>query len=144
MIAFSKKTRITLLIVVGAILLTALLVVWGMVMVKTVVRLRTTNGYLTPYGERAVVYLSENEAFAEEYGKATLHVKSYTYSYLDPKKYTPLPFGPQYPPTAEDFEAELAYLTVEVRFSGIHSVDVLFEKTPEGRLEVTGWEDADK
>ena len=48
------------------------------------------------------------------------------------------------PATAEEFEAELAYLTIEVRFSAIHSVNVRFEKTPDGSLEITGWEDADK
>jgi hypothetical protein len=31
-----------------------------------------------------------------------------------------------------------------VRFSAIHSVYVRFEKTPEGSLEITGWEDADE
>lgn len=144
MTALSKKTRITLLILAGAILLTALLAVWGVIMVNTLTRHRLMNSYLAPYSERATAYLAENEAFTEEYGEVTLRVKSYTYSYLDPKKYTPLPFGPGCPATAEDFEAELAYLTIEVRFSGIHSVNVFFEKTPDGSLEITGWESDDK
>ena len=144
MTALSKKTRITLLIVAGAILLTALLAVWGMVMAHMLTRQRTEHEYLTPYSEKAIAYLTENQAFTEEYGEVTLRIKSYTYSYLDPKKYTPLPFGPGCPTTAEDFEAELAYLTIEVRFSGIHSVNVFFEKTPEGHLEITGWEDANE
>ena len=65
-------------------------------------------------------------------------------SYLDSAKIARPPFGLGCPATAEEFEAELAYLTVSVRFSGIHSVKVLFEKTPEGGLEITGWEDADE
>ena len=144
MTALSKKTRITLLILAGAILLTALLAVWGVIMVNTLTRHRLMNSYLAPYSERATAYLAENEAFTEEYGEVTLRVKSYTYSYLDPKKYTPLPFGPGCPATAEEFEAELAYLTIEVRFSGIHSVNVFFEKTPDGSLEITGWESDDE
>ena len=144
MTALSKKTRITLLIVAGAILLTALLAVWGMVMAHMLTRQRTEHEYLTPYSEKAIAYLTENQAFTEEYGEVTLRVKSYTYSYLDPKKYTPLPFGPGCPATAEEFEAELAYLTVSVRFSGVNTVNVRFEKTPEGHLEITGWEDANE
>ena len=144
MTALSKKTRITLLIVAGSILLTALLAVWGVIMVNTLTRHRLMNSYLAPYNERATAYLAENEAFTETYGEVTLHVKSYTYSYLDSAKHTRPPFGLGCPATAEEFEAELAYLTIEVRFSVIHSVNVRFEKTPEGSLEITGWEDADE
>ena len=144
MTALSKKTRVTLLIVAGAILLTALLAVWGVIMVNTLTRHRLMNSYFTPYGEAAVAYLAGNEAFTAEYGEVSLNATGYTYNYLDPYKYSPLPFKPGYPPTAEDFETELAYLTVSVRFSGVKSVNVLFEKTPEGGLEITGWEDADE
>ena len=68
MAALSKKTRITLLIVAGAILLTALLAVWGVIMVNTLTRHRLMNSYLAPYSERATAYLAENEAFTEKYG----------------------------------------------------------------------------
>lgn len=144
MTALSKKTRTTLLIVAGAILLTALLAVWGVIMVNTLTRHRLMNSYLAPYSERATAYLAENEAFTETYGEVTLHVKSYTYSYLDSAKIARPPFGLGCPATAEEFEAELAYLTIEVRFSAIHSVNVRFEKTPDGSLEITGWENADE
>lgn len=144
MAAFSKKTRIILLIVAGAILLTALLAVWGVIMVNTLTRHRLMNSYLAPYSERATAYLAENEAFTEKYGDVTLHVESYTYKYLDSVEYTPFPFGPACPATAEEFEADLAHLTIEVRFSAIHSVNVRFEKTPEGHLEITGWESDDE
>ena len=93
MAALSKKTRITLLIVAGAILLTALLAVWGVIMVNTLTRHRLMNNYLAPYSERATAYLAENEAFTETYGEVTLHVKSYTYSYLDSAKHARPPFG---------------------------------------------------
>ena len=63
---------------------------------------------------------------------------------LEPKKYSRLSLCPKAPATAEDFEAELAYLTVSVRFSGVNTVNVRFEKTPDGSLEITGWEDADE
>lgn len=144
MAALSKKTRITLLIVAGAILLAALLAVWGVIMVNTLTRHRLMNSYLAPYSEEAIAYLAENETFVEEYGDVTLRVKSYTYKYLDSVEYTPFPFGPACPATAEEFEADLAYLTIEVRFSAIHSVNVRFEKTPEGHLEITGWESDDE
>ena len=54
------------------------------------------------------------------------------------------PFGLGCPATAEEFEAELDYLTVSVRFSGVNTVNVRFEKTPDGSLEITGWETADE
>ncbi len=144
MAALSKKTRITLLIVAGAILLTALLAVWGVIMVNTLTRHRLMNSYLAPYSEEAIAYLTENETFVEEYGDVTLRVKSYTYSYLDSAKHARPPFGLGCPATAEEFEAELAYLTIEVRFSVVNTVNVFFEKTPEGSLEITGWESDDE
>lgn len=82
------------MIAARALLLTALPAVWGMIMVNTPARNKTINGYLTPYGEEAVAYLTENEAFADAYGEVSLHVKGYTYSYLAPRKYAPLPFRP--------------------------------------------------
>lgn len=99
MSALSKKTRVTLLILAGALLLTVL---GGFAVLYTVKSLScdlAMNQYLTPYGEKA---------------------------------------------TAEDFAAELSYLTVSIRFSGTHAVNVRFEKTPEGGLELTGWENADE
>ena len=144
MTAPSLKARKIILIALAVLLLTAMTAVGSLFMVNTVTRLSVMDGYFTPYGEAAVAYLAENEAFTAEYGEVSLNATGYTYNYLDPYKYSPLPFKPGYPPTAEAFEAELAYLTVSVRVSGVKSVNVLFEKTPEGGLEITGWEKADE
>ena len=144
MTALSKKTRKILLIALAALLLTALTAVCGSYAIHTVAYDRAMNSYLSPYADAAEAYLAENQAFAEEYGEVSLAVSSYSYGYLEPKKYSRLSLSPKAPATAEDFEAELAYLTIEVRFSAIHSVNVRFEKTPEGGLEITGWEDANE
>ena len=140
----SPKPRNILLIALGALLLTVLTVVGGNYAIKTAAQNRAMGEYLTPYGEEAVAYLAENDAFAAEYGDVTLNVSNYSYGYLDPKKYTGVSLNPRIPATAEDFAAELAYLTVSVRFSGIHAVNVRFEPSPEGGLEITGWENADE
>lgn len=144
MTAPSLKARKIILIALAALLLTAMTAVCGSYAIHTVTYDRAMNSYLSPYAEAAETYLAENQAFAEEYGEVSLNVVSYSYGYLEPKKYSRLSLSPKAPATAEAFEAELAYLTIEVRFSGIHSVNVRFEKTPEGGLEITGWEDADK
>ena len=144
MAASTNKIRRIALIALGALLLTALTAVCGSYAIHTVAFDSAMHSDLTPYGEAAEAYLHENEAFAEEYGEVSLTVSSYSYGYLEPKKYTRLSLAPKAPATAEGFEAELAYLTVSVRFSGIHSVNVLFEKTPEGGLEITGWENTDE
>ena len=144
MTAPSLKARKIILIALAALLLTAMTAVCGSYAIHTVTYDRAMNSYLSPYAEAAETYLAENQAFAEEYGEVSLNVVSYSYGYLEPKKYSRLSLSPKAPATAEEFEAELAYLTIEVRFSGIQSVNVLFEKTPEGGLEITGWEDADK
>lgn len=144
MSALSKKTRVTLLILAGALLLTVL---GGFAVLYTVKSLsydRAMNQYLPPYGEKTTVYLAENQAFTEAYGEVSLRVDSYSYGYLDPSRYTRLSLVPELPATAEDFAAELSYLTVSIRFSGTHAVNVRFEKTPEGGLELTGWENADE
>ena len=144
MTALSKKTRKILLIALAALLLTALTAVCGSYAIHTVTYDITMDRYLSPYAEAAETYLAENQAFAEEYGEVSLNVSSYSYGYLEPKKYSRLSLSPKAPATAEEFEAELAYLTVSVRISGVKSVNVLFEKTPEGGLEITGWEDANE
>ena len=144
MTAPSLKARKIILIALAALLLTAMTAVCGSYAIHTVTYDRAMNSYLSPYAEAAETYLAENQAFAEEYGEVSLNVVSYSYGYLEPKKYSRLSLSPKAPATAEEFEAELAYLTIEVRFSGIHSVNVRFEKTPDGSLEITGWEDADK
>ena len=144
MTAPSLKARKIILIALAALLLTAMTAVCGSYAIHTVAYDRAMNSYLSPYAEAAETYLAENQAFAEEYGEVSLAVSSYSYGYLEPKKYSRLSLSPEAPATAEAFEAELAYLTVSVRFSGIHSVNVLFEKTPEGGLEITGWEKADE
>ena len=144
MTALSKKTRKILLIALAALLLTALTAVCGSYAIHTVTYDIAMDRYLSSYAEAAEAYLTENQAFAEEYGEVSLDVSSYSYGYLEPKKYSRLSLCPKAPATAEEFEAELAYLTVSVRFSGVNTVNVRFEKTPDGSLEITGWEDADK
>ena len=144
MTAPSLKARKIILIALAVLLLTALTVVCGSYVLHTVTYDITMDRYLSFYADAAEAYLAENQAFAEEYGEVSLNVVSYSYGYLEPKKYSRLSLSPKAPATAEAFEAELAYLTVSVRFSGVKSVNVLFEKTPEGGLEITGWEDADE
>lgn len=144
MTAPSLKARKIILIALAALLLTAMTAVCGSYAIHTVTYDRAMNSYLSPYAEAAETYLAENQAFAEEYGEVSLNVVSYSYGYLEPKKYSRLSLSPKAPATAEEFEAELAYLTIEVRFSGIHSVNVRFEKTPDGSLEITGWEEANE
>ena len=144
MTAPSLKARKIILIALAALLLTAMTAVCGSYAIHTVTYDRAMNSYLSFYADAAETYLAENQAFAEEYGEVSINVVSYSYGYLEPKKYSRLSLSPEAPATAEAFEAELAYLTVSVRFSGIHSVNVLFEKTPEGGLEITGWEKADE
>ena len=144
MAAPSLKARKIILIALAALLLTAMTAVCGSYAIHTVTYDRAMNSYLSPYAEAAETYLAENQAFAEEYGEVSLNVVSYSYGYLEPKKYSRLSLSPKAPATAEEFEAELAYLTIEVRFSGIHSVTVRFEKTPDGSLEITGWEEANE
>lgn len=144
MAAPSLKARKIILIALAALLLTAMTAVCGSYAIHTVTYDRAMNSYLSPYAEAAETYLAENQAFAEEYGEVSLNVVSYSYGYLEPKKYSRLSLSPKAPATAEEFEAELAYLTIEVRFSGIHSVNVRFEKTPDGSLEITGWEEANE
>ena len=144
MTAASNKTRKIILIALVALLLTALTVVCGSYAIHTVTYDIAMDRFLSPYAEEAETYLAENQAFTEKYGEVSLDVSSYSYGYLEPKKYTRLSFNPQFPATAEDFEAELAYLTVSVRFSGVNTVNVRFEKTSDGSLEITGWEEADE
>lgn len=144
MATLSKKSRKIILIALAALLLTALTAVCGSYAIHTVTYDMAMDRYLSPYAEAAEAYLAENQAFAEEYGEVSLGVSSFSYGYLEPKKYSRLSLCPKAPATAEEFEAELAYLTIEVRFSGIRSVDVFFEKTPEGHLEITGWESDDE
>ncbi len=144
MTAASNKTRKIILIALAALLLTALTVVCGSYAIHTVTYDIAMDRFLSPYAEEAETYLAENQAFTEKYGEVSLDVSSYSYGYLEPKKYSRLSLCPKAPSTAEDFEAELSYLTVSIRFSGIHSVNVLFEKTPDGHLEITGWENADE
>ena len=133
MTAASNKTRKIILIALAALLLTALTAVCGSYAIHTVTYDIAMDRYLSPYAEAA-----------EEYGEVSLDVSSYSYGYLEPKKYSRLSLCPKAPATAEDFEAELAYLTVSVRISGVNAVNVLFEKTPDGHLEITGWENADE
>ena len=144
MATLSKKSRKIILIALAALLLTALTAVCGSYAIHTVTYDMAMDRYLSPYAEAAETYLAENQAFTEKYGEVSLDVSSYSYGYLEPKKYSRLSLCPKAPATAEEFEADLAHLTIEVRFSAIHSVNVLFEKTPEGHLEITGWEDADE
>lgn len=144
MTAASNKTRKIILIALAALLLTALTAVCGSYAIHTVTYDIAMDRYLSSYAEAAEAYLTENQAFAEEYGEVSLDVSSYSYGYLEPKKYSRLSLCPKAPATAEDFEAELAYLTVSVRISDVNAVNVLFEKTPDGHLEITGWENADE
>ncbi len=143
-----KKSNKTLLIV-GVILAVVLVIACGVL--YTVF---TTNNweyqkhvdeYLDVYGEKAVSYLRGDEDFVSAYGSdCELDVNSWSYRYIDPQKYPTFSFKLKYPATLEEFERDLKRIQVGIILPDSRSCTVQFEKTPEGALEIVGWEYADE
>jgi hypothetical protein len=101
--------------------------------------------YLEPYEQEAIVFLQGNEKFVELYGSdCTLDGSSFSFSYLDPQKYTGISLSPKIPATAEEFKQEIRDLQVNFYLPDNRTCAVRFEKTPEGILEITGWEYTDE
>ena len=101
--------------------------------------------YLEPYEQKAIDFLQENEEFLTIYGSdCVLDGSSFSFSYVDPKKYSGFSLTPKMPATAEEFEKEIKELQVNFFLPDNRACAVLFAKTPEGDLEITGWEYTDE
>ena len=96
--------------------------------------------YLEPYEQKAIAFLREDEAFLKLYGEdCELDGSSFSFSYVDPKKYSGFSLSPKIPATAEEFEQEVKEISVNLYLPDSRACTVRFEKTPEGELEITGW-----
>ena len=136
-----KKTRIIILTVVFAAMIAALGCLTVVFTMGSIQRDVVMLSYLEPYETEAADYLRQNQEFTALYGTdVTLNGRNITCSYTDPKKYTALSLNPQIPASAEEFEAEAESLTVSFNLPDLRVVNVNFAKTPEGGLEITGWE----
>lgn len=101
--------------------------------------------YLEPYEQEAIFFLREDEAFQKLYGAdCELDGSSFSFSYVDPKKYSGFSLSPKIPATAEEFEQEVKEISVNLYLPDGRACTVMFEKTPEGDLEITGWDYADE
>lgn len=123
-----------------SIFLIACTILYGVFAVNRTEQQAQIRVYLEDYEERAAAYLAQNESFTAAYGKdCTLHAYSWSYGFTDPSKYPTFAFKPTYPPTAEDFEAELDHLTVSFALPDGRGCTVSFNRSPEGGVEITGW-----
>lgn len=96
--------------------------------------------YLEPYEEEAIAFLREEKEFVILYGgDCELDGSSFSFTYLDPQKYTGFSLSPKIPATAEEFAREIRNLQVNFYLPDNRTCSVYFEKTPEGGLEITGW-----
>jgi hypothetical protein len=96
--------------------------------------------YLEPYEQKAIAFLREDEAFLKLYGEdCELDASGFSFTYADPKKYSGFSLSPKIPATAEEFEQEVKELSVNLYLPDSRACTVMFEKTPEGELEITGW-----
>lgn len=101
--------------------------------------------YLEPYEQEAIAFLRENQEFLTLYGDdCELDGSSFSFTYLDPKKYTGLSLFPKVPATAEEFAREIRNLQVNFYLPDNRSCAVMFEKDSTGVLEITGWEYTDE
>lgn len=101
--------------------------------------------YLEPYEQEAIAFLRENQEFLTLYGDGCeLDGSSFSFTYLDPKKYTGLSLSPKIPATAEEFAREIRNLQVNFYLPDNRSCAVMFEKDSTGVLEITGWEYTDE
>lgn len=96
--------------------------------------------YLEPYEQKAIAFLREDEAFLKLYGEdCELDASGFSFTYADPKKYSGFSLSPKIPATAEEFEQEVKEISVNLYLPDSRACTVMFEKTPEGDLEITGW-----
>ncbi len=96
--------------------------------------------YLAPYEEQSVAFLLADKGFVAVYGEdCELDATGFSYTYTDPKKYTGLSLSPKIPATAEEFNQEVEEIQVNFILPDDRACSVLFQKTPEGGLEITGW-----
>ncbi len=145
MTATKKKPLVIVLIVVGALLLIAFAALTVVYTLKDLARQEIMWGYLESYETEAIEYLRANRDFTRAYGDdVTLQSRSMSYSYIDPKKYTGFSLNRRIPASAEEFEKELASLTVSFDLPDLRTLNVRFEKIPEGGVEIVGWEYADE
>ena len=101
--------------------------------------------YLEPYEQEAIAFLQADEDFQALYGSdCELDGSSFSFSYLDPKKYSGISLSPKIPATAEEFQQDVKEIQVNFYLPDDRSCGVLFAKTPEGGLEITGWEFTDE
>ena len=106
---------------------------------------RLLGEYLAPYEEKASAYLLSDEEFLDTYGTdCALDTAGFSFSYKDPKKYSGIALSPKIPASAEEFAKEVESLAVKYYLPDNRSCTVLFGQTPEGVLEITGWEYADE
>lgn len=140
-----KRSVLILLIAVAVAVTVSFVGLTVAFTVRGLAREDTIWSYLEPYETEAVDYLRQNQDFTALYGEdVDLDSRSITYRYLDPKKYTSISLNPKIPASAEEFEAELEMLAVSFNLPDQRVVSVQFAKTPEGGLEITGWEILDE
>ena len=105
--------------------------------------------YLAPYEEEAIAYLLADEEFLGAYGadctaEGALDASGFSFTYKEPEKYTSLSFSPKIPASAEEFAQEVTKILVSFYLPDGRAVSVRFDHTPEGTLEITGWEYSDE
>ena len=136
------KKSVVILLIVAAVAVTLSFGCLTMVFtIRGLERESAVWSYLEPYKVEAMNYLRQNKEFTAVYGEdVTLDGQNITYRYTDPKKYSSLSLNPQIPASAEEFAAELESLTFSFELPDLRVVIVNFAKTPDGTLELTGWE----
>lgn len=106
---------------------------------------RLLGEYLAPYEAQATEYLRSDEEFLDAYGAdCELDTAGFSFTYKDPKKYSGISLSPKIPATAEEFAREVEELSVNYYLPDDRSCAVRFDQTPEGGLEITGWEYTDE
>ncbi len=101
--------------------------------------------YLSPYAETAEEFLRSDEEFLTAYGSdCALDAAGFSFTYSDPKKYSGISLSPKIPATAEEFAKDVKEIEVRFYLPDSRSCAVIFEKNPDGDLEITGWEYTDE
>ncbi|MBQ3507257.1 MAG: hypothetical protein IJA91_01800 [Clostridia bacterium] len=101
---------------------------------------RTLGEYLSPYEAQAVEFLLADKGFVAVYGgDCVLDATGFSYTYTDPGKFTAISLSPKIPATAAEFAREVKEIQVNFNLPDDRACSVLFQKTPEGGLEITGW-----
>ena len=135
----NKKTMLMGIIAL-ALILVVCTVLYGIFAVNNAKRQEGVREYLKVFEKRAEAYLLQNEDFASAYGSdCSPYAYSWSYGYSDPDKYPTFSFKPTYPPTLEDFEAELDHLSVSFTLPDGRACTVEFKKGSAGGMVITGW-----